>query len=156
MRNKESFLFACCVCISMFMHKLCRNTRSQYLRLYISILLSMPPETINLIKLFRSYFLMDLISIRCAVGYRFIKKETAPLEVFVYDTKAKTPWYQQLNKPEMKDVELIVGITNATETKILADAALQKKIPFISATFPNDAGVRKPLLRYLNPHFNRM
>ena len=70
-----------------------------------------------------------------------LKKRLAPLEVYVYDTKSKTPWYQQLNNPELKDVELVVGITNSPETKILADAALQKKIPFISAGLPNDAGI---------------
>src|SRR5947209_14934376 len=70
-----------------------------------------------------------------------LKKRFAPLDVYVYDTKSKDPWYQQLNKPEMKDVELVIGVTNSPETKILADAALQKKIPFISAALPNDAGI---------------
>src|SRR6476469_9407375 len=48
-----------------------------------------------------------------------LKKRLAPLEVYVYDTKSKTPWYLQLNNPELKDVELILGVTNSPETKIL-------------------------------------
>ena len=70
-----------------------------------------------------------------------LEKRGAPLEVFVYDTKGRESIQQILNKPELSDVELIIGQSNAAETKILADAAFRKKIPFISATLPNDAGV---------------
>jgi ABC-type branched-subunit amino acid transport system substrate-binding protein len=70
-----------------------------------------------------------------------LEKRGAPLEVFVYDTKGKEPLQQIINRLELRDVEMIIGQTNAAETKILAEAALKKKIPFISATLPNDAGV---------------
>ena len=76
-----------------------------------------------------------------------LKKTGAPLEVFIYDSRSKETMNQQLSKPEMKDVEMIIGETNAVETRVLADAALHKKIPFISATFPNDAGETN------NPYF---
>ncbi|HEU4471745.1 MAG TPA: ABC transporter substrate-binding protein [Flavisolibacter sp.] len=76
-----------------------------------------------------------------------LQKRGAPLEVFVYDTRGDESIGQQLSKPEMKDVELIIGQSNAAETKTLAEAALRKKIPFISATLPNDAGI------YNNPYF---
>jgi hypothetical protein len=71
----------------------------------------------------------------------------APLEVFVYDSRGKQSISYQLAKPEMRDVELIIGQTNAADTKLLAESALRKKTPFISATFPNDAGVSN------NPYF---
>jgi ABC-type branched-subunit amino acid transport system substrate-binding protein len=80
-----------------------------------------------------------------------LEKRAAPLEVFVYDIKAKEPLYQQLNKLELKDVELIIGQSNAVETRILADMALRRKIPFISATLPNDAGItNNPYVVILN------
>ncbi len=65
----------------------------------------------------------------------------APLEVFVYDSKSRQPLQQQVNSVEMRDVEMIIGQSSGPEVKILADAAMQKKIPFISATYPNDAGI---------------
>ena len=78
-------------------------------------------------------------------------KRDAPLEVFVYDTKGKESISQILNKAELNDVELIIAQSNAAETKMLADAALQKKVPFISATLPNDAGiVDNPYMVVLN------
>lgn len=76
-----------------------------------------------------------------------LQKRGAPLEVFVYDSRGKESMSTQLAKPVMRDVEMIIAQTNAAETKFLADAALKRKIPFISSTFPNDAGVDD------NPYF---
>lgn len=70
-----------------------------------------------------------------------LKKRQAPLEIFIYDTRGKESISRHLAKPEMSDVEMIIAQTNAAETRLLADAAFQRKIPFISTTFPNDAGV---------------
>jgi ABC-type branched-subunit amino acid transport system substrate-binding protein len=76
-----------------------------------------------------------------------LQKRGAPLEVFVYDSRGKQTLSQQLARPELKDVEMFISPSNASETRILADAAQQKKIPFISATLPNDAGINN------NPYF---
>ncbi len=76
-----------------------------------------------------------------------LQKRGAPLEVFIIDTKKSEPLSNQLNTVQMNDVQLMIGQTNVVETKILADEALRKKIPFISATLPNDAGVNN------NPYF---
>lgn len=80
-----------------------------------------------------------------------LQKVGAPLDVFIYDSRGKETISQQLSKPEMKNVEMIIAQTNAVETRVLADAALHKKIPFISATFPNDAGeINNPYFVILN------
>ncbi len=80
-----------------------------------------------------------------------LQKRGAPIEVFIYDTKGKESVQAQLAKPEMAQVEMIIAQSNAPETKILADIAQQKKIPFISATLPNDAGVaNNPYMVVLN------
>jgi ABC-type branched-subunit amino acid transport system substrate-binding protein len=76
-----------------------------------------------------------------------LQKRGAQLEVFVCDSRGKQSISYQLAKPEMRDVDMIIAQTNAAETKLLAETALRKKIPFISATFPNDAGVDD------NPYF---
>ena len=72
--------------------------------------------------------------------------EGVPLEVFVYDTKSKSkPFTTQVR--EMPEVEMIIGAASADEVRILANVALERKIPFISSSFPNDAGVVN------NPYF---
>ena len=77
-----------------------------------------------------------------------LDRQGAPLEVFVYDTKAKNiSLAQQLNNPDFAGMELMIAQSNAAETKLLADVALAKKIPLISATLPNDAGTSA------NPYF---
>jgi len=71
-----------------------------------------------------------------------LSKVGAPLEVFVYDSRARhRSLSQQVNSPELQDVDLIIGHANSSEVRILADAAEQKKVPFVSATLPNDAGI---------------
>jgi len=76
-----------------------------------------------------------------------LQKRGAPLEVFFCDSRGKQSLQYQLAKPEMADVEMIIAQSNASETKLLAETAVRKKIPFISATFPNDAGMDD------NPYF---
>lgn len=77
-----------------------------------------------------------------------LQKKGAPLEVFIYDSRsATTTLAGQLKAHELDSVEMIIAQANPTETKLMADAALAKKIPFISATLPNDAGVTA------NPYF---
>lgn len=68
--------------------------------------------------------------------------EKAPLEVFIYDTKsASENLTQQLNKPEMDSVELIIAHCNSSELKIFADAGLRKNVPVINVNLPNDGAV---------------
>jgi ABC-type branched-subunit amino acid transport system substrate-binding protein len=70
-----------------------------------------------------------------------LQKMGAPLEVFIYDTKSKTTSLQQLlRSPELASMEMFIAQSSVAETKLLADAAMAQKIPFISASLPNDAG----------------
>lgn len=71
-----------------------------------------------------------------------LQKMGAPLDVYVYDSRSEySPLAQQVNAPELSDVEMMIGHASITDARILADAAQKKKIPFISATLPNDAGI---------------
>ena len=71
-----------------------------------------------------------------------LNKESAPLEVFVYDTKsAKNSLTQQLEKAEADSIELIIAYCSAAEVKTIADAGLKRNIPVINVNLPNDGGV---------------
>jgi ABC-type branched-subunit amino acid transport system substrate-binding protein len=82
-----------------------------------------------------------------------LKKTGAPLSVFIYDSKSAYRSVQQiLNSAAFDSVELIIAHHNSSETKLFADAALKKNIPFISANMPNDGGVNNnPLFVLINP-----
>ena len=82
-----------------------------------------------------------------------LNKEFAPLEVFVYDTKSSRETVtQQLNKPELSDVQLIIAHLSNSEIKTFADAALRKNVPVINVNLPNDGGVNgNPYFVVLNP-----
>ena len=70
-----------------------------------------------------------------------LEKRGAPLEFFIYDSRGRASLEKQLARPEWRNMDLIIGQTNAAETRLLAEAAQRLKIPFISATYPNDANV---------------
>jgi hypothetical protein len=82
-----------------------------------------------------------------------LKKEYTPLEVFIYDTKSTTESItEQLNKPELENLELIISHCNSAETKLLAEAGLRKNVPVINANLPNDGGITgNPFFVLLNP-----
>jgi hypothetical protein len=70
-----------------------------------------------------------------------LKKRNAPLEVYVYDTKGKEGIDDLLAKKELEDIDLVIAQSSSDETRSLAFFGEQKKVPFISATLPNDAGI---------------
>jgi hypothetical protein len=77
-----------------------------------------------------------------------LQKEGAPLEVFIYDTKAThTPLQQQLNHPDLDSINLIIAHATVQENKWFAEAAKAKKIPYINPNLPNDGGIIN------NPYF---
>ena len=64
------------------------------------------------------------------------------VKAFIYDTKSYTQNIAALIKNKKIDsLDLIIGSVRDADYKQLADLALQKNIPFISATYPNDGGV---------------
>ncbi len=74
------------------------------------------------------------------------------VEAFIYDTKSYTASIPQLIKDKKLDkLDIIIGSVKDLEFKQLADFALYKNIPFISATYPNDGGVKaNPFLVVVN------
>ncbi len=78
-----------------------------------------------------------------------LQHEGAPIEVFIFDSKNKNETINSIiQKNTLNDVSLIIAsFTNRTEIKTVADFSLQKKIPLISSTFPNDGGITN------NPYF---
>ncbi len=82
-----------------------------------------------------------------------LNDEGVELEVFVYDTRSATETLdQQLARPELSDVSLIIAHCSNNEVRALSDLALKRKIPVINTTVPNDAGTTaNPYFILLNP-----
>jgi len=79
-----------------------------------------------------------------------MQMEGIPLEVFVYDTKSKTKSLSSI-LADLPPVELIIGAVGADELPLIANKGLQQKIPVISCSYPNDAGITEnPYLVILN------
>ena len=74
------------------------------------------------------------------------------VKAFIYDTKSYNQPLPWLIKNKLLDsLDLMLGSVKDTDFKQLADFALQKRIPFLSATYPNDGGVTaNPFLGIIN------
>lgn len=69
-------------------------------------------------------------------------KTNKRLEVVVYDLRsAGQSLYKLKARNSFDSLDMIIASVSGNEYRLMADIALQKKIPFVSATFPNDAGV---------------
>ncbi len=77
-----------------------------------------------------------------------LEKEGLKVDINIHDSKSeKTPLTYVINSDEFQNTDLIIGNVNASEAKTLANIASRKNIPFINATYPNDAGINN------NPEF---
>ncbi|HMR92970.1 MAG TPA: ABC transporter substrate-binding protein [Chitinophagaceae bacterium] len=82
-----------------------------------------------------------------------LNKMGAELEVHILDTRsASTSLQQQLDKPEVQTADLVIAHCSSNEVRSLSLFALQKNVPVINATVPNDAGTNgNPYFIILNP-----
>ncbi len=71
-----------------------------------------------------------------------IKMGKENIEASIYDTRSYTKSISSLiSNKEIDSLDLIIGSVKDADYKQLADFALAKNIPFISATYPNDGGI---------------
>jgi len=68
-------------------------------------------------------------------------------KLYVFDTRSASGNISTISyQPVMDSIDLIIGPVSGTEYLQLASLAQRKNIPFISATYPNDGGIKN------NPH----
>ncbi len=81
-----------------------------------------------------------------------LKNQSIHLDVHIYDTRsAHDPVSQVLQSSDFQNTELIIGHVNPNESRLIANAALQKHIPFINVNLPNNSAVvNNPELVLLN------
>ncbi len=66
------------------------------------------------------------------------------VEAFIYDSKSVSqPVTTLIKSGKLDNMDLIIGSVKQPEYYLVARFAQQKNIPFISATYPNDGGVRQ-------------
>ncbi len=82
-----------------------------------------------------------------------MSKEGKDLEVFLYDTRSvQESIDDQLNRPELQNVDLIIAHCSNNEVRLFAETGLRKNIPVINVSVPNDGGtINNPFFIVLNP-----
>ena len=82
-----------------------------------------------------------------------LNKEKAPLEIYIYDTRAaNSSLTEQLTKTEKDSIEMILAYCSGNEVRTFADAGLKRNIPVINVNIPNEGGTSgNPYFVLLNP-----
>ncbi|HVI43284.1 MAG TPA: ABC transporter substrate-binding protein [Chitinophaga sp.] len=70
-----------------------------------------------------------------------LQQQGYSLKVNVYDSKARQSVGSLIRSKALDGIDLIIGAVANPELKELSDFAREKEINFVSATFPNDAGI---------------
>ena len=72
-----------------------------------------------------------------------LRLETADVEMHVFDIRSASSSISRVaGSPVMDSLDLIIGQVSGTDYLQLADIASSRQIPFVSAVYPNDGGVR--------------
>jgi ABC-type branched-subunit amino acid transport system substrate-binding protein len=73
-----------------------------------------------------------------------LKLNQENVEAAIYDTRSYShPINTLISNKKLDNLDLIIGSVKDADYKQLADLALNKNIPFISVTYPNDGGISK-------------
>lgn len=84
-----------------------------------------------------------------------LDKEGLHLQVQVYDTKSRTSIYKLADSGVLDSTDLFIGAVSGSEYLDLATIAKEKKIPFVSVSYPNDGGIRaNPYVIIINSRLN--
>lgn len=105
-----------------------------------------PRQSINGLEFFEgAQFAMDSL-----------KMEGITPVYHIYDTRSSTGNINRVgNAPAFDSIDLIIGAVSGNEYLQLAELARKKHVPFISATYPNDGGVKgNPQVVIVNAKIN--
>lgn len=85
-------------------------------------------------------------------GIDSFKNVKNKIDIYIYDTKSfSQPLSTLIKTKKLDSLDLLIGSVRDYEYKLLADLALAKQIPFISASYPNDGGItNNPYVVILN------
>lgn len=75
------------------------------------------------------------------IAFDSLKQQGYNLKVTVYDSKGKQSVSNLVRSNALDNTDLIIGAVTNPEMKELSDYAKSREVNFVSATFPNDAGV---------------
>ncbi len=76
------------------------------------------------------------------LGLDSLQLDSVHVEAYIYDTRSyNEPLSALIKNNKLDNLDLLIGPVRDFEFKLLADLALAKNIPFISAAYPNDGGI---------------
>jgi ABC-type branched-subunit amino acid transport system substrate-binding protein len=123
------------------------QTKQRQVALFVPLYLDSAFDAMDTYRYGKTFPRQSIPGLEFYLGAEFaldsLSKEGKQLKVHVIDYKSAATSISAMSRsPLMDSIELIIGPVAGSDYLQVASLAQQRNIPFISATYPNDGGVR--------------
>ncbi|WP_336515748.1 ABC transporter substrate-binding protein [Pollutibacter soli] len=128
--------------------------------LFVPLYLDSAFDNTNAYKYGKSFPKQSIAGLEFFTGAEYaidsLKMSNEALDFYVFDLRSKQGNINTINKsPLMDSIDLIIGQVSGSDYLRLSEIAKERAIPFISATYPNDGGVKEnPFVVIVNSKLN--
>lgn len=137
------------------------GTEERYkVALFVPLYLDSAFDNTNTYKYGKSFPRQSIAGLEFFTGAEYaidsLKTSNEPLDFYVFDLRSKQGSINTINNsPLMDSIDLIIGQVSGSDYLLLSEIAKERSIPFISATYPNDGGVKEnPYVVIVNSKLN--
>lgn len=143
---KRSFLWTLLVACMMATN-LHAQTKKHHVAIFVPLYLDSAFDGNDEYRYGKGFPKQSISGLEFSAGAEFaldsLSKEGKQLKVHIIDYKSRNGNLSTIAaSPVMDSIELIIAPANGSDYLQIAALAQQKNIPFISATYPNDGGIR--------------
>jgi ABC-type branched-subunit amino acid transport system substrate-binding protein len=136
------------------------QTKQHHVAIFVPLYLDSAFDATDTYRYGKTFPRQSISGLEFYIGAEFaldsLSKEGRNLKVHIFDIKSHSTSIAALSSnPVMDSIDLIIGPVSGSDYLQLASLAQQKQIPFVSATYPNDGGVKdNPFVLVANAKLN--
>jgi ABC-type branched-subunit amino acid transport system substrate-binding protein len=136
------------------------QTKQHHVAIFVPLYLDSAFDATDTYRYGKTFPRQSISGLEFYIGAEFaldsLSKEGRNLKVHIFDIKSHSTSIAALaSNPVMDSIDLIIGPVSGSDYLQLASLAQQKQIPFVSATYPNDGGVKdNPFVLVANAKLN--
>ena len=154
------------VCVALFSGAMAmtakaqQTVRQQHVALFVPLYLDSAFDGSSNYRFGKSFPRQSITGLEFFEGAQFamdsLKQEGIKPVYHIFDTRSASGAVSRVgNSPVFDSIDLIIGAVSGNEYLQVAELAKRKQVPFISATYPNDGGVKgNPQVVIVNPKIN--
>jgi ABC-type branched-subunit amino acid transport system substrate-binding protein len=136
------------------------QTKQHHVAIFVPLYLDSAFDATDTYRYGKTFPRQSISGLEFYIGAEFaldsLSKEGRNLKVHIFDIKSHATSIAAMDSnPVMDSIDLIIAPVSGSDYLQLASLAQQKQIPFVSATYPNDGGIKdNPFVLVANAKLN--